>query len=128
MCATPTSGFVPRPENRERQHEPHQRSQAASHQDQASFPAACAGNNLYAQVIDDERGVTIAAVSTLEKASAGDLSSTGGAQAGKRVGELIAERAKSQGVESVVFDRGGFQYHGVIRAIADGAREAGLKF
>jgi large subunit ribosomal protein L18 len=84
--------------------------------------------HLYAQVIDDERGVTIAAVSTLEKASAGDLSSTGGAQAGKRVGELIAERAKSQGVESVVFDRGGFQYHGVIRAIADGAREAGLKF
>ena len=84
--------------------------------------------HLYAQVIDDERGVTIAAVSTLEKASAGDLSSTGCAQAGKRVGELIAERAKSQGVESVVFDRGGFQYHGVIRAIADGAREAGLKF
>ena len=84
--------------------------------------------HLYAQVIDDERGVTIAAVSTLEKASAGDLSSTGGAQAGKRVGELIAERAKSQGVEAVVFDRGGFQYHGVIRAIAEGAREAGLKF
>ena len=84
--------------------------------------------HLYAQVIDDERGVTLAAVSTLEKASTGDLSSTGGSQAGKRVGELIAERAKSQGVESVVFDRGGFQYHGVIRAIADGAREAGLKF
>ena len=84
--------------------------------------------HLYAQIIDDERGVTIAAVSTLEKASAGDLSSTGNRQAGKRVGELIAERAKSQGVDSVVFDRGGFQYHGVIRAIADGAREAGLKF
>ena len=49
-------------------------------------------------------------------------------EAGKRVGELIAERAKSQGVETVVFDRSGFQYHGVIRAIADGAREAGLKF
>lgn len=84
--------------------------------------------HLYAQVIDDERGVTLAAVSTLEKASTGDLSSTGGSQAGKRVGELIAERAKSQGVEAVVFDRGGFQYHGVIRAIAEGAREAGLKF
>jgi len=84
--------------------------------------------HLYAQVIDDERGVTIASVSTLEKASAGDLSSTGGREAGKRVGELIAERAKSQGVESVIFDRGGFQYHGVIRAIAEGAREAGLKF
>lgn len=84
--------------------------------------------HLYAQVIDDEKGVTIASVSTLEKASAGDLSSTGGREAGKRVGELIAERAKSQGVETVVFDRSGFQYHGVIRAIADGAREAGLKF
>ena len=84
--------------------------------------------HLYAQVIDDEHGVTIAAVSTLEKSSAGDLSSTGNRQAGKRVGELIAERAKSQGVDSVVFDRGGFQYHGVIRAIAEGAREAGLKF
>lgn len=84
--------------------------------------------HLYAQVIDDEQGVTIAAVSTLDKASAGDLPSTGGREAGKRVGELIAERAKSLGVESVVFDRGGFQYHGVIRAIAEGAREAGLKF
>ena len=84
--------------------------------------------HLYAQVIDDEKGVTIASVSTLDKASAGDLSSTGGREAGKRIGELIAERAKSQGVETVVFDRSGFQYHGVIRAIADGAREAGLKF
>ena len=84
--------------------------------------------HLYAQVIDDEKGVTIASVSTLDKTSTGDLSSTGGREAGKRVGELIAERAKSQGVDSVVFDRGGFQYHGVIRAIAEGAREAGLKF
>jgi large subunit ribosomal protein L18 len=84
--------------------------------------------HLYAQIIDDEHGVTIAAVSTLEKAAAGDLESTGGRAAGKRVGELIAERAKSQGVDAVVFDRGGFQYHGVIRAIAEGAREAGLKF
>ena len=84
--------------------------------------------HLYAQIIDDERGVTIAAVSTLEKASAGDLGSTGNREAGKKVGELIAERAKSVGVDTVVFDRGGFQYHGVIRAIAEGAREAGLKF
>ena len=84
--------------------------------------------HLYAQVIDDEKGVTLASVSTLEKASAGDLSSTGSQEAGKRVGELIAERAKSQGIDAVVFDRGGFQYHGVIRAIAEGAREAGLKF
>ncbi len=84
--------------------------------------------HLYAQLIDDERGVTIAAVSTLEKASTGDLGSTGNREAGKKVGELIAERAKSVGVDTVVFDRGGFQYHGVIRAIAEGARGAGLKF
>ncbi len=84
--------------------------------------------HLYAQIIDDESGVTIAAVSTLEKASTGDLGSTGNRDAGKKVGELIAERAKSVGVDTVVFDRGGFQYHGVIRAIAEGAREAGLKF
>ena len=84
--------------------------------------------HLYAQVIDDEKGVTIASVSTLDKASTGELASTGGREAGKKVGELIAERAKSQGVDAVVFDRGGFQYHGVIRAIAEGAREAGLKF
>jgi large subunit ribosomal protein L18 len=84
--------------------------------------------HLYAQIIDDERGVTMAAVSTLDKASTGDLGSTGNREAGKKVGELIAERAKSVGVDTVVFDRGGFQYHGVIRAIAEGAREAGLKF
>ena len=84
--------------------------------------------HVYAQVIDDEHGVTLASVSTLEKASTGDLKSTGNREAAKRVGELIAERAKSQGVEAVIFDRGGFPYHGVIRAIAEGAREAGLKF
>jgi len=84
--------------------------------------------HIYAQVIDDEQGITLASVSTLDKAASGGLPSTGGAEAGKRIGELIAERAKGQGVETVVFDRGGFQYHGVIRAIADGAREAGLKF
>jgi len=83
---------------------------------------------LYAQVIDDDRGVTLAAASTLEKATVGDLTSTGNVAAGKRLGAVIAERVKGQGISSVVFDRGGFKYHGVIRAIADGAREAGLKF
>jgi large subunit ribosomal protein L18 len=84
--------------------------------------------HIYAQVIDDEKGVTLASVSTLDKAASGSLESTGSQEAGKRIGELIAERAKDQGVDIVVFDRGGFRYHGVIRAIADGAREAGLKF
>ncbi|HOC44737.1 MAG TPA: 50S ribosomal protein L18 [Thermoanaerobaculales bacterium] len=83
---------------------------------------------VYAQVIDDDRGVTLASASTVEKATAGDLTSTGSLAAGKRLGAVIAERAKGQGISSVVFDRGGFKYHGVIRAIADGAREAGLEF
>ena len=84
--------------------------------------------HLYVQVIDDDRGVTIASASTLDKETSGGLSSTGNVEAGKKLGEVIAGRAKDQGVSAVVFDRGGFKYHGVIRAIADGAREAGLKF
>jgi large subunit ribosomal protein L18 len=84
--------------------------------------------HVYAQIIDDDSGVTLASASTLEKAAAGSLKATGNREAGTVLGKLIAERAKEHGVESVVFDRGGFRYHGVIRAIADGAREAGLKF
>jgi len=83
---------------------------------------------VYAQVIDDDRGVTLVSASTLDKAAAGDLKSTANLTAGKRLGAVIAERAKDQGISTVVFDRGGFKFHGMIRAIADGAREAGLKF
>ena len=81
--------------------------------------------HVYAQVIDDEQGVTVASASSLENSGSGG---TGNCEAGKALGKLVAERAKEKGVETVVFDRGGFRYHGVIRAIADGAREAGLKF
>jgi large subunit ribosomal protein L18 len=84
--------------------------------------------HVYAQVIDDDNGVTLVSASTLEKGTAGALEGTGNREAGKHLGKLIAERAKDKGVESVVFDRAGFRYHGVIQAIADGAREAGLKF
>jgi large subunit ribosomal protein L18 len=84
--------------------------------------------HVYAQLIDDGSGITLVSASTLEKATTGDLKATGNVAAGKRLGAVIAERAKDQGITSVVFDRGGFKYHGVIRAIADGAREAGLKF
>ena len=84
--------------------------------------------HVFAQVIDDGKGVTLAAVSTLEKDVAGGLAATGNCEAGTVVGKIIAERAKEKGVETVVFDRGGFPYHGVVRAIADAAREAGLKF
>ncbi len=83
---------------------------------------------VYAQVIDDEAGVTLASASTLDKAAAGGLDNPGNCEAGKALGKLVAERIREQGVESVVFDRGGFPYHGVVRAVAEGAREAGLKF
>ena len=83
---------------------------------------------LYAQVIYDDRGVTQVTATTLYKETAGGLKATCNIEAAKRLGEVIAQRAKGEGVDSVVFDRGGFKYHGVIRAIADGAREAGLKF
>ncbi len=83
--------------------------------------------HVYAQVIDDDKGVTMVSASTLEKSTSDVADGTANREAGKRLGKMIAERAKEQGVETVVFDRGGFRYHGVIRAIAEGAREAGLK-
>src|SRR3712207_877955 len=81
-------------------------------------------NHIYAQVIDDERAVTIASASTVEKDLKG---STGGnIEAAQRVGRAIAERAIAAGVEQVVFDRGGFRFHGRIKSLVDAAREAGL--
>lgn len=81
-------------------------------------------NHIYAQVIDDERAVTIASASTVEK----DLRSGSGGniEAAQRVGRAIAERAIAAGVEQVVFDRGGFRFHGRIKALTDAARAAGL--
>ena len=81
-------------------------------------------NHIYAQIIDDEQAVTIASASTVEK----DLRGTtgGNLEAAQRVGRAIAERAIAKGVEQVVFDRGGFRFHGRIKALTDAAREAGL--
>ena len=83
---------------------------------------------IYAQVIDDERGTTLAAASSLEKDMRGKLKSGGNVDAAKEVGRLIAERASAAGVTSVVFDRGGYLYHGRVKALADAAREGGLDF
>jgi len=82
--------------------------------------------HIYAQVIDDTAGRTLAAASDLET----DLKASSGSKTdvAKRVGALVAERAQSAGVSQVVFDRGGFQYHGRVKALADAAREAGLRF
>ena len=81
--------------------------------------------NIYAQIIDDVNGVTLVSANTLEKGFEG---ATGNAEAAKKVGTVLAERAKAKGIEEVVFDRGGYVYHGRVAALADGAREAGLKF
>lgn len=84
--------------------------------------------NIYAQVIDDSKGVTLAAASTLEKALKGALKTGADKAAAAAVGKLIAERALKAGVNEVVFDRGGFLFHGRVKALADAAREGGLKF
>lgn len=83
--------------------------------------------HLYAQIIDDLEGRTIASASTLDLSLRTDVKGTSADVAG-RVGQLVAERAIEKGVKSVVFDRGGFQFHGGVRALADAAREKGLEF
>ena len=81
--------------------------------------------NIYDQVIDDVNGVTLASASSLDKAIEGY---GGNIAAATAVGKLVAERAKAKGIETVVFDRGGYLYHGRVKALAEGAREGGLKF
>lgn len=84
---------------------------------------------IYAQVIDDKRGVTLAAASTLERGVRDEIKvNPATCDAASKVGTLVAERAKKAGVSEVMFDRGGYLYHGRVRALADGAREAGLQF
>ena len=83
---------------------------------------------VYAQIIDDIQGKTLVAASTIEKGLRGEGKGTGNIEASSLVGKTIAERAKSKGIETVVFDRGGYLYHGRIKAIAEAARESGLKF
>jgi large subunit ribosomal protein L18 len=81
--------------------------------------------NIYAQIIDDVNGVTLVSASSLDKSFEG---ATGNAEAARKVGQLLAERAKAKGIENVVFDRGGYIYHGRVQALAEGAREGGLEF
>ena len=82
-------------------------------------------SNIYAQIIDDVNGVTLVSASTVEK----DFEGLGSnCEAAAKVGKLVAERAKEKGIEDVCFDRGGYLYHGRVKALADGAREGGLNF
>ena len=84
--------------------------------------------HIYAQVVDDNRGVTVAAVGSLSPELRETLRSGGNVAAAKAVGELIARKAQASGVAKVVFDRGGYKYHGRVKALADAARAAGLAF
>jgi len=86
------------------------------------------GKNIYAQVIDDEKGTTLVSATTTEKTFKGEKSTRANTATAEKIGKLIAERSKSKSVEKVVFDRGGFMYHGKVKALADAAREGGLKF
>ena len=86
-------------------------------------------NHIYVQLIDDAKHATIVSASSLEQGKDGKKHIGGGnIAAAKKVGKLIAERAKAKGIETVVFDRGGYLYHGRVKAVADAAREGGLKF
>src|ERR1035437_2704417 len=90
--------------------------------------------HIYAQVIDDVAGSTVVSASTVDRVDQGDKADKGvktkggNVAAAKAIGKLVAERAKEKGIKSVVFDRGGYQYHGRVKALADAAREAGLEF
>ena len=85
-------------------------------------------NNMYAQIIDDVAQTTLVSASTLDEELKGKLKATGNKEAAKAVGELVAKRAIEKGIKSVVFDRGGYIYHGRVKELADAAREAGLEF
>lgn len=84
--------------------------------------------NIYAQIIDDTKGITLVSASSLDKDLKAELASGGNKAAAKAVGQAIAKRAKDKGIETVTFDRGGYLYHGRVKELADGAREAGLNF
>lgn len=84
--------------------------------------------HIYAQLIDDVAGHTMVATSSLDPEIRGELSELSKKEEAQRVGKVLAERAREQGIESVVFDRGGYQYHGRVKALAEGSREGGLKF
>ena len=84
--------------------------------------------HIYAQIIDDRRGVTLASASSLEKVMRDELKAGFDKQAAARIGTLVAERAVAAGVTDVVFDRGGYLFHGRVKALADAAREGGLSF
>jgi large subunit ribosomal protein L18 len=96
--------------------------------DRARLSVFRSSKHIYVQLIDDKQGATLASASSLEQEIRGALKTGADVAAAKAVGKLIAERAASKGIKEVVFDRGGYLYHGRVKALADAAREGGLKF
>jgi len=96
--------------------------------DRARLSVFRSSKHIYAQVIDDAKGETLASASSLEKDMRGSAKTGANIEAAKAVGKLVAERASAKGIKDVVFDRGGYLFHGRIKALADAAREGGLNF
>ena len=119
--------MINRPDTRSQRIKRHKRVRAkiAGTPERPRLNVFRSGANIYAQIIDDVNGVTLASASTLEK----DFTCEGTkSDAAKLVGIHVAERAKAKGIDTVVFDRGGYVYHGRVQALAEGAREGGLQF
>ena len=119
--------MINRPDTRSQRIKRHKRVRAkiAGTPERPRLNVFRSATNIYAQIIDDVNGVTLVSASSLEKEFEG---ATGNAEAAKKVGQVVAERAKAKGIETVVFDRGGYVYHGRVQALAEGAREGGLQF
>ena len=85
-------------------------------------------NHIYAQIIDDAKGITLVSASSLDKEFKGGVSHKGNVKTAKEIGTLVAKRAREKGIKKVVFDRGGYLYHGRVKALSEAAREGGLEF
>lgn len=121
------AGVISRAESRKRRQARVRRKVTGT----ADRPRLCvfrSSKHIYAQIIDDSQGVTVASASTRDKSAVEGLTYTGNVEAAKAVGEKIARNAQEKGIKSVVFDRNGFVYHGRVKTVADAAREAGLDF
>jgi large subunit ribosomal protein L18 len=118
---------VDRNENRKRRHQ-RVRKKARGTAECPRLNVFRSNMHIYAQIVDDQRGVTLVAASSMDPELKGELGYGGNVEAARRVGELIARKALDKGIKDVVFDRGGYLYHGRVKALADGARKQGLKF
>ena len=119
--------MINRPDTRSQRIKRHKRVRAkiSGTPERPRLNVFCSETNIYAQIIDDVNGVTLASASSMEKGFEGF---GGNKEAARKVGKLVAERAKAKGIDTVVFDRGGYIYHGRVAELAEGAREGGLEF